>query len=84
MVPELVESRWYRVECEGGGTLIVLGHVPDAFPHPSSLTSWISRARRIGGGGEFRLVEEATGRVVARRRVPPQTSADGDPGRTSH
>lgn len=65
------EPRWYRVECEGGGTPIVLGHVADVFPHASSLTPLIGRARRIGGGGDFRLIEEETGRVVARRRALP-------------
>ncbi len=69
--PKPTEPRWYRVECEGGGTPIVLGRVPDVFPHASSLTPWISRARRIGGGGEFRLIEEKSGKVVARRRVTP-------------
>lgn len=70
-MPDPAPSRWYRVECESGGTTVVLRRVPDVFPHPSSLAPWIARALRIGGGGEVLLVEEATGRVVARRRVAP-------------
>lgn len=70
-LPEPMEPRWYRVEWGDGGATVVLGRVPDVFPHPSSLTPWIARARRVGGGGMFLLIEEESGKVVARRRVTP-------------
>jgi len=63
--------RLYRVEHHEGNTIAVLGLLPDVAPHHRSLDPFLSALLRGGAEGQLRLVDEATGTVVARRRVAP-------------
>jgi hypothetical protein len=65
--------RWYRVEHHAGDQVRALDRIPDVYAHHSTLTPFRSRLLLAGiGEGELVLIEEATGRTVARRPVRPQ------------
>jgi hypothetical protein len=61
---------WYRVEHRDGAAARPLGRVPDVGRGPFTLEPYLMRLRRAGvARGALVLVDEATGRDVARRRV---------------
>jgi hypothetical protein len=64
--------RWYRVEHHSGEQIRTLGRIADVAAHHSTLTPFLSRLLLAGvRDGELVLIEEATGRPVARRPVRP-------------
>jgi hypothetical protein len=64
--------RWYRVVYRDGAWARDLGRLPDAAPHRATLDPFLSRLRLDGvAHGELVLVDEATGRIVARRPLRP-------------
>src|SRR5215217_5594232 len=63
------ERRWYRVEHRDGRGRHDLGRVPDVSAHHHSLTPFVARLLLAGAAGEIILVEESTGRDVARRSL---------------
>jgi hypothetical protein len=66
----------YRVEHHEAGMVRSLGALPGVAPHYRTLDPFVSALLRDGRAGEVLLVEVATGRTVARRRVhPPRTKA---------
>jgi hypothetical protein len=67
----------YRVEHRDGPRLRVLGELVGVPAHPATLDPFVSTLLRAGDGGELRLVDAATGAVVARRRVVPFRSKAG-------
>jgi hypothetical protein len=63
-------QHWYRVVYFDGARIRGLGRVPDVAPNRHALDLFRSRLLLAGiTGGELALVDEATGQVVARRRV---------------
>jgi hypothetical protein len=65
--------RWYRVEHRHGDQVRSFGRISNVYPHFSTLTPFLSRLLLTGvRRGELLLIEEATGRTVARRAVRPQ------------
>ncbi len=72
--------RWYRVEHRGGGRVRAFGLVVGVAPEVATLAAFAGRLVRDGAAGELVLVEEATGREVARLALPGPRAADpGDP-----
>jgi hypothetical protein len=70
--------RWHAVEHRDGGRVRPLGRVTGVFPHHSALRPFLSRLLLDGGsGGELVLVDEATGRIAARRTVGPARASPG-------
>jgi hypothetical protein len=61
----------YRVEHHAGGEIASLGMLADVPPHHATLAPFVSALLLRGAEGEVVLVEEASGRPVARRRVRP-------------
>jgi hypothetical protein len=61
----------YRVEHHDGRGVQMLGVVTDGAPHPSTLDLYLGRLLRAGAEGQLVLIDEASGRVVARRQVRP-------------
>lgn len=61
----------YRVEHLDGERVHVLGRLPNSIPvHHASLVPYASHLRLAGRArGALLLVDEASGRVVARRRL---------------
>jgi hypothetical protein len=65
-------ERRYRVVYRDGEAMKGLGRVAGVFPRYSSLDPYLSRLLLEGVvRGELILVDEATGRVAARRMVRP-------------
>jgi hypothetical protein len=65
----LPEQRWYRVEHRDVLGRRTLGRVPNVYAHHHSLTPFVARLLLDGAIGEIILVEETTGREVARRSL---------------
>jgi hypothetical protein len=62
--------RWYRVKHLDGDGVRSLDRIADVSPHRSTLTPFLSRLLQTGvRGGELVLIEEATGRAIARLAV---------------
>jgi hypothetical protein len=68
----------YRVEHRTGDEIDLLGCLEGVSPHHATLDPFVSCLLRRGLGGELRLVDDATGAVVARRRVRPFRTKAGD------
>jgi hypothetical protein len=65
--------RWYQVEHHEGDQVRRIDRISNVYPHFSTLTPFLSRLLQMGvRRGELVLVEEATGRTVARSAVRPQ------------
>jgi hypothetical protein len=60
----------WRVEWRGAGGTEVLARLDSGYRHHTALEPWVSRLRADGRReGELALVDEASGAVVARRRL---------------
>jgi hypothetical protein len=68
----------YRVEHRARGAVALLGVLEGVFPHHATLDPFVSYLLHRGQDGRVVLVDEATGAVVARRRVNPFRSKAGD------
>ena len=76
----LAPLRRYRVEHRDGGTGAVLARVEGVPAHHQTLAPFAAQLRLAAGGeaaGTLVLVDEASGRVVARRRVAPRARPPG-------
>ena len=62
-------SALYRVEHHVGRTVTVLAEAVVGFPHSTTLVPYVSRLVLQGASGWLVLVEETTGRRVARRHI---------------
>jgi hypothetical protein len=61
--------RTYRVEHHTNRKMQILAEGVTGFPHPSTLTPYISCLLHQGATGWVVLVDALTGRRVARRRI---------------
>jgi hypothetical protein len=62
--------RWYRVKHLDDDAVRSLDRISDVSPHRSTLTPFLSHLLQTGvRGGELVLIEEATGRTIARLAV---------------
>ena len=67
------EGRRARVEHRGPWGTTVLGRLDGCAPHHATLAPFAGRLLLEGrAGGELVLVDEASGAVLARRRVAPR------------
>jgi CheY-like chemotaxis protein len=69
-----------RVEHAAGGRVAVLARLEAAAAHHATLAPFAARLRAEGAAGELRLVEEASGRVVARLAPGQRRGAGGGRG----
>lgn len=61
----------YRVEHREGGVSRSLGELVGVPPHHATLVPYVTALLLAGEAGEVVLIDEASRRVVARRRVRP-------------
>jgi len=61
-------QRRFRVEIHGGNQVQVLGHLIGVAPHFRALDLFLSRLPP-GATGQLVLVDDATGKAVARRHL---------------
>jgi hypothetical protein len=73
-----MEPKTYRVEHREHGQVEVLGQLTGVSPHHASLEIYVGELIRRGADGLLVLIDEATGDVVARRRVHPSVSDPRD------
>lgn len=71
----------YRLEHRAGGTVAIVGRTSSADARQAELSRVAERLIANGATGELVLVEEATGREVARRRLLPEPRPDDGAGR---
>jgi hypothetical protein len=65
-----VRAREFRIELHADGEAVFLANVLDVFAHHATLVPYATKLRQAGcSHGELVLIDGATGRVVARRRV---------------
>ena len=64
---------WFRVELQTEDEIRALDRIADVFPHASTLTPFLSWLLQVGiRHGHLMLIDERTGRMVARCHVRPQ------------
>ena len=64
---------WFRVELHTEDEIRALDRIADVFPHSSTLTPFLSWLLQVGiRHGHLVLIDERTGRMVARCPVRPQ------------
>ena len=68
----------YRVEHRTGGATVVVARTSAADAREMDLAQHATRLTAAGATGELVLVEEATGRELARRRLGPEPALDDD------